>query len=95
MTDRSAAMAQRPQKKSGFRLEVMDEDILLYDPQGEKIVQLNQPASLIWELCDGVRAVSEIVDLLASAYPESAGEIGGDVLETLQSLFEVGCIDLG
>ena len=84
----------RPRRAPGFHLEQMDDETLLYHPDGNKIIQLNQTAALVWQLCDGLRTVETITGLLQQAYPESAAEINVDVLELLRQFAENGCIDL-
>lgn len=78
----------RPRHAPGFRLEQMDDETLLYHPSGNKIIQLNQPAALVWQLCDGQRTVEGITALLQSAYPESAAEISADVPEILRQFLK-------
>ncbi|HEY9078014.1 MAG TPA: PqqD family protein [Anaerolineaceae bacterium] len=82
----------KPMRKPEFRLELVDEDILLYDPAGEKILNFNQTATLIWQLCDGTRTVEDMIDLLQKAYPEAADMINDDVQSTLQEFEVNGCI---
>ncbi len=83
---------RKPCRNDGFRLEQMDDETLLYHPAGDKILQFNQTASIIWQLCDGQRSVDELIELLQEAYPEAAAEIAGDVEEILQQFAENGCI---
>jgi coenzyme PQQ biosynthesis protein PqqD len=82
----------KPLRKTGYLLENMDDELLLYHPAETKVMYCNQTASLIWQLCDGERTVQEIVDLLADAYPESAEEIAHDVRATLQQFTDHGAI---
>jgi pyrroloquinoline quinone biosynthesis protein D len=44
----------------------------------------------ILQLCDGVRSVAEIVDLLAAKYNAPRGDIGNDVIAMLQDLADKG-----
>jgi coenzyme PQQ biosynthesis protein PqqD len=75
-----------PQRKEGFRLEVLDQEILLLHPVDGQIVQCNSAAGTVWQLCDGARTIAEIVELLRDAYPESAESIETDVLAILEEL---------
>jgi hypothetical protein len=54
----------RPIRKADYRLEQLDNELLLYHPSDTKILYLNQSASLVWGLCDGEHSVAEIIDLL-------------------------------
>jgi hypothetical protein len=84
----------RPRRASGFHLEQVDDELLLYQPGGNRILQLNQPASLIWHLCDGQSTVDSLIALLQEAYPEAATEISADVQEILQQFLDNGCVKL-
>ncbi|MBN1148030.1 MAG: PqqD family protein [Anaerolineales bacterium] len=83
-----------PKRKDDYRLEQLDDELLLYHPSDTKILYLNQSASLVWGLCDGQHSVAEIVQLLSEAYPEAAENIPDDVRATLEQFLESGCIEL-
>ncbi len=83
----------RPRRKSDYRLEQLDDEMVLYHPEETKILYFNQTASLIWQLCDGERTASEMIRLLSDAYPESAAAIAGDVQTTLEQFEKWGCIE--
>ncbi len=84
----------KPQRKPDYRLELLDNELLLYHPTDTKIFYFNQTASLIWQLCDGQHSVKEIIELLNDAYPESIDTISADVATTLQQFEEHGCIEV-
>jgi hypothetical protein len=84
----------KPRRKTDYRLEQLDGEMVLYHPSETKILYFNQTASLIWQLCDGERTQAEIIHLLSESYPESASEIAADVQSTLQEFEEHGCIEL-
>jgi hypothetical protein len=82
----------KPKRKPDYRLELLDNELLLYHPTETKIFYFNQTASLIWQLCDGQHSVSEIIGLLNNAYPEAVDTIPIDVANTLKQFEEHGCI---
>ena len=84
----------KPARRAGFQLEEMDDEFLLFHPGGTQIIQFNQTAAVVWQLCDGQRTVDEIIRLLQEAYPEGAAQIDGDVQEVLNQCVNSGCIDL-
>ena len=84
----------RPIRKADYRLEQLDNELLLYHPSDTKILYLNQSASLVWGLCDGEHSVAEIIDLLSQAYPEAAASIPDDVHAALTEFLDSGCIEL-
>jgi hypothetical protein len=86
--------SKKPRRKTDYRLELIDDELLLYHPGRTKILYCNQTASLIWELCDGERTVEEVAALLRESYPEAAEIIPADVEATLGQFLEQGAIDL-
>lgn len=83
----------RPRRKPDFRMEKMDDELLLFHPALNRILYCNESASLVWQLCDGLHGAEEIAAILADAYPDAAAEIPGDVSSTLQQFFDYGAIE--
>lgn len=86
--------AKKPRPTPDYRLEKLDSEILLYHPARTKVLYLNETASLIWRLCDGIRSTAEITELLQDAFPEQASTIGDEVESTLRSFMEQDAIEL-
>ena len=82
-----------PARLKDFRLEQLDDELLLYHPAETKILYLNRSASLVWGLCDGDRTVAEMTELLRQAYPEAALSIQEDVASAIRQFIEFGCIE--
>ncbi len=74
--------------ESGYLLERMDNEITVYHPTLATSLYLNETGALIWELCDGVRPVSEVIDVLADLYPEQREQIADDVRALIRRLLE-------
>ena len=70
----------------GFLLEHIDGEIAVYHPTLATSLYLNDTGALIWELCDGKRCIAEIIEILTTAYPESAERIGDDVRALIDRL---------
>lgn len=83
----------KPCRKPDYRLEMIDNELLLFHPAQTKILYCNETASLIWQLCDGQRTPQEIAALLAAAYPGAADTIAHDVENTLQQFAQHGAIE--
>jgi hypothetical protein len=86
-------LSKIPQHKPDYRLEALDDELLLYHPTETKIMYCNQTASLVWQLCNGERSGEEIADLLRNAYPDTAASIADDVAATLQQFADHGAIE--
>jgi coenzyme PQQ biosynthesis protein PqqD len=84
--------SQIPQRQDGYRLEMIENEVLLFNPGQAQILYFNPSAAVIWQLCDGERTVQEITDLLTEAYPDAARDIAQDVESTLSSLENHGAI---
>ena len=76
-----------------YRLEKMDDELLLFHPAQTKILYCNESASLIWQLCDGTHTIEEIISILLDAYPDAADVIANDVDATLKQFLEHGAIE--
>ena len=85
---------KKPKQRPDFRLEVMDDEMLLYHPAQTRIFYCNQTASLIWQLCSGEHTVEAMTTLLADAFPDAADTMGDDVQKTLQEFIAHGAIEL-
>jgi hypothetical protein len=85
-------LADKPFRSPEVHVERVDEDILAYHPRGDRILQFNQTAAIIWQLCDGSRTVQEISRLLSEAYPDQAAQVNVELPGILRTLEEFGCI---
>ena len=86
-------MSTKPRRMPDYRLEKMDDELLLFHPAQTKILYCNDTASLIWQLCDGTRTAQEIVTILSEAYPDAADVIARDVDATLKQFLDHGAIE--
>lgn len=85
--------AEIPSRVPDFSLERIDSESLLYHPGLTKAIQLNETASLVWELCDGQRSVQEIAAMFGDAFPESS-DVERDVVSILDRLAAEGAVRL-
>jgi pyrroloquinoline quinone biosynthesis protein D len=70
--------------KARLKWDAVREKHLLLFPEG--VLVLNKTAHDVLALCDGQRAVAEIVKTLATQYAVEANAIDADVKEILQKL---------
>jgi len=89
---KNATIDQIPVPISNVKTEVIEGELLLYDPRQTKAVYLNQPAAVIWSLCDGHRRVREIIRLIRDGYPDSKANLSEEILATLNQLYESGVL---
>lgn len=81
-----------PKPISGFQTQTLDGEVVLLHPMHNTIIHINQTGALIWQLCNGVRSVDEIIVILSEAYPEARKEIAADVPETIYQLAAQGAL---
>jgi hypothetical protein len=72
----------------GYLLERMDNEITVYHPTLTTSMYLNETGAIIWELCDGMRSISGVIDVLAELYPEQREQIAVDVKGLIKRLLE-------
>ncbi|HEY3111775.1 MAG TPA: PqqD family protein [Chloroflexota bacterium] len=58
---------------------LVDGELVLYDPDEQRLHVLNPTAGLIWRLCDGKHQESDLVETLAGRYPRNRSAIEEDV----------------
>ncbi len=83
-----------PNTVSGFELEEIDGELLLYSPELNRSIHMNSTASLIWRLCDGKMTVAELIELLTKAFPESDDSVEQDVIDTIDLLVQHNAVQL-
>ena len=84
----------KPLRNPEYRLEKMDNELLLFNPQNLLVLYLNESASIVWQLCDGQRTNQQIAELIADAYPEATASILEDVQETIKLFTDKGAVTL-
>jgi len=83
-----------PQQRRDVLQAFLDNEILVYHPDGMTAFALNETAAVIWRLCNGERTVAEIVEVLQTAYPEAAATMSREVNEGVLALLSHGVIRL-
>ena len=81
-----------PKPVPGFQTQTLDGEVVLLNPASNVILHINQTGALIWQLCNGLRSVAEIVIILSEAYPESRGQIEADVPKIIYELAAQGAL---
>ena len=87
--------AYHPKKCTGFLIEELEGELVLFHPARNIIIHANQTAALVWQLCDGLNTTEQIVNILSDAYPETRSQIEKDVPATIQELRKKGVLEGG
>ena len=83
-----------PKATDTVRCEQLDDELILYSDKDTRMVALDPIASLVWNLCDGERNVTEIEAVLTEAYPDAKDHIPTDVKRAIGELLEGGVLQL-
>lgn len=70
-----------------------DGQVAMYDPEGARLVVLNESAAAFWTECDGVHDLGAIVDRLGRRFSAVPGDIVLDVWATFLHLAELGLVE--
>ncbi len=81
-----------PKPVPGFQTQTLDGEIVLLHPTNNSILHINQTGALVWQLCNGLRSVTEIKIILGEAYPESREQIERDVPQVIEKLAAQGAL---
>lgn len=92
MVDKFMNQNDIPVQVSDHILEELDGQLMIFDEGSGRIVEVNQTAALIWQLCDGKRTIVQLSDQVAEAYPDSADQIRKDIPLIVQQLEELGVL---
>jgi hypothetical protein len=84
-------MNECPCRVPEYRLEQMDDELLLYHPGRTTTLYCNDTSALVWRLCDGTLSVDDIVKLLTEEYSDP--QIADDVRVTIEALERFGAIE--
>ena len=80
-------------RTAGLLTETLDDEVLVYDLDGDTALHLNRTAALVWRSCDGRRTVAELVTLV---HHELGVAVDEDVvLMALDTLVDHGLIISG
>jgi hypothetical protein len=83
-----------PSRNGAIISRRIENEILLLNRKTNQYHILNETAAMIWELADGRRTVSDIIDSVSGTYSNSDDVIPSDVTMTLDGLKVLGLITL-
>ena len=84
-----------PVPRAGVRFEELDGEAVVYDRSGREAIYLNESATVVWKLCDGVRTVADISALLTKEFPEAAAQIESDISDAVDRMMAARVLTLG
>jgi len=82
----------KPVARDDVTVQVMGDEVMLYDNAGEKIHVLNHSAYAIWELCDGSHTVEDIGAELRDQYHDAGKDVVDDIRLIIDDFIKKGLV---
>lgn len=86
--------SSKPKKKENISLRDMEDGTILYDADAGKAHTLNSFASYIWDYCDGLHSVQEIVGIIEEELKELKKDHSEEIISTLTQFEKEGLVVL-
>ena len=86
MTANDVSLDERPQRQDGVLAQQAQGQTVLLRLRDGGYYALDEVGARIWELCDGQRAVAEVVAALCAEFEAPAATIRADALEFIGDL---------
>ncbi|MCP4201125.1 MAG: PqqD family protein [bacterium] len=80
-------------KRSDLTERHVDDEAVVLDTGSGRVHQLNPTAWFIWDRCDGLSSVEEIILAIAKAYGMEVSEVESDVIAALDHFREEGLLE--
>ena len=85
---------KRPLRAGNFTSDIVDNEVILFNPDGSRFLYLNQSAALVWEQCTGALSAKEIIQAMQQAFPDAVEEVQNDIENTLLTFLKHDCITM-
>jgi radical SAM protein with 4Fe4S-binding SPASM domain len=95
LTERNGGkkMKERPKKREGIINEIVEDEIVIYDPKNHNVHHLNPVAGVIWDLCDGNHDAKEIAEEIVDVLEADQSQVEGDVTKTIEEFQSKGLLE--
>ena len=84
----------RPSRLGSVNCYDLDDEVLLYSSESERVFSLNISAKAIWELCDGGHTIVEMGQELGERLGCSGDELLDDIINAIGKFREHGLLEL-
>jgi hypothetical protein len=89
----AGALATRPRKRPGYTTFPVADELLLLPPEGENAIALNKSGAVIWDLCDGLHTLFDMLHALRARYEGDDVVMLADLSEALLRFHRLGLIE--
>lgn len=80
------ALAHIPKHSEKILVQEVNGTVVLLSSESGEYFALDEVGGRVWELCDGLRSVSDIINVVCAEYDAPPETIQADVLELLGEL---------
>ena len=77
----------------GLPWQIIDEKAVILDPRNQKVHELNEVGSFIWEKLDGEKDADIISNLLIEDFDCELAVVASDILEFCEGLVAEGIVE--
>ncbi len=77
----------------GLPWQIIDEKAVILDPRNQKVHELNEVGSFIWEKLDGENDSEEITNLLVQDFDCELAVVASDIQEFCEGLVAEGIVE--
>ncbi|MCI0469408.1 MAG: PqqD family protein [Nitrospirae bacterium] len=78
----------RPKVKDGVLFRAVDDEMVVFDPEGDEVHLLNLTAAAAFEMCDGTLSIDEIIANIKSAAKKTDSLVESDIHKLFSELSE-------
>lgn len=89
---RPGRRAARPGPARTAATEEFDGELVVYCERSQRMHCLDHRASVVWSLCDGTRAIDEVVRGSAEVLGVDAAAVRQDIEATIEEFYELGIL---
>jgi hypothetical protein len=86
-------LESRPRRREGVLTQQSTDSLVLLSVDSGQYYALDEVGGRVWELCDGVRSVADVVSVISQEYDAPPTTIEADVLELLADLANEKLVD--
>ena len=82
----------RPLARSDITVQVIGDEVMLYDSDNEKIHVLNHSAYAIWQMCNGENSLADMCEQLTVQYADASLDLIDDIQATIDGFIQKGLL---
>lgn len=80
-------------RMAGLPWQMIDDKAVIIDPQSQKVHELNEVGSVIWQNLDGVQDIHALSEMLKNDFECETAMVSSDILEFCEGLAEEGIVE--